>query len=132
MHTSYNAPFILLPNCSSSKQDGNIHRFMQDVIRFGYMQRHTCGKRTNYGFAFNEGWAEFWAGTCHGNYGNRRQSWNRYMYKYEGNVAKALRALKRRCRASYGRMVNVLARNRGRIHTFMQYRRAFYRMYRCR
>ena len=91
------------------------------------MQHHSCGKRTNNGFAFNEGWAEFWAGSCYGSYGSSPTN-----YKYEGNVAKALRALKGRCRASYNQMVEVLARNRGGIHSFANYHVAFARIYGCR
>ena len=36
--------------------------------RYKYAQHHYCGKKTNYGFAFNEGWAEYWAGSCRGIY----------------------------------------------------------------
>ena len=46
--------------------DGNILHFGKDVIKYKYTQHHHCGKKTNQGFAFNEGWAEFWAGTCTG------------------------------------------------------------------
>lgn len=107
-------------------QDGNFAHFLFDVGRFKYMQHHNCGKRTNYGFAFNEGWAEFWAGQCYGNYGTSPTQ-----YKYEGNVAKALRALKGRCKASYRKMVNVLRVNRGKIHSFSAYRAAFGHLYKC-
>ena len=44
--------------------DGNIGHFLVDVGRYNYAQHHHCGKQTNCGFAFNEGWAEFWAGEC--------------------------------------------------------------------
>lgn len=101
--------------------------FLKDVVRFKYMQHHSCGKRTNNGFAFNEGWAEFWAGQCFGTYGTSPTQYN-----YEGNVAKALRSLKSRCNASYRQMVEVLAQNKKRIHSFTEYRAAFSRLYRCR
>ena len=84
---------------------------------------HSCKKRTNYGFAFNEGWAEFWAESCLGYHSTD--------YKVEGNVASALDRLRRRCRSSYGRMVNVLRRNRGRIHNYPQYAYAHKRLYGC-
>lgn len=48
--------------------DGNDAHFTSDVLGFRYSQSHYCSKRTNSGFAFNEGWAEFWAAECHGEY----------------------------------------------------------------
>ena len=48
--------------------DGNIRHFNADAIGFRYFQSHYCSKRTNSGFAFNEGWAEFWEGDCYGEY----------------------------------------------------------------
>ena len=45
--------------------DGNNGHFLVDAVRFNYARHHDCGKQTNDGFAFNEGWAEFWAGECY-------------------------------------------------------------------
>ena len=45
--------------------DGSNGHFLVDAARYSYAQHHYCGKQTNYGFAFNEGWAEFWAGGCY-------------------------------------------------------------------
>ena len=51
--------------------DGSLGHFLFDVVRYKYMQQHYCSKRTNKGFAFNEGWAEFWAGSCYAGLCNR-------------------------------------------------------------
>jgi len=66
--------------------DGDQNHFNWDVTRFVYARSHSSCDDTNEGFAFNEGWAEFWADTpqrC-GNGSNMEQ---------EGNVATALAAL---------------------------------------
>ena len=34
------------------------------LSRYVYIGSHDCGTQSNSGFAFNEGWAEFWAGEC--------------------------------------------------------------------
>lgn len=107
--------------------DGTFAHFLFDVIRFAYPQTHYCGKQTNEGFAFNEGWAEFWEARCFGSYGTSLTD-----YSYEGNVAKALRALKSRCGSSYGQMVEVLEENPGRIHSFEQYAAAHHTLYGCK
>ena len=44
--------------------DGSFAHFLRDVFKYKYAQRHNCGSRTNQGFAFNEGWAQYWAGSC--------------------------------------------------------------------
>ena len=87
------------------------------------MQHHNCRKVTNRGFAFNEGWAEFWAGDCLGS--------SRTNYSVEGDVSSALDRLRRRCRSTYGKMVTVLRRNKGKIHSFPQFAAAHRRLYGC-
>jgi hypothetical protein len=75
-----------------------------DAARFGYPKTHTLCQVTNEGFAFNEGWAECWAGTpatC-GDGTNFNQ---------EGNVATALTGLEK-C-ASRPTMVRVLKESPG-------------------
>jgi hypothetical protein len=70
--------------------DGEHRHFLEDVWRFGYARKHTAcsvaeGTITNAGYAFNEGWADFWA--------NRNQpicagdEWN---FEWQGNVARDL------------------------------------------
>jgi len=107
-------------------QDGNLAHFLYDVARFVYTRNHHCGSRTNNGYAFNEGWAEFWAGECYGTYGSSVTD-----YRYEGNVAKALRALKSKCGTSDRNMVEVLRRNRNKIHSYIEYQRAHKSLYNC-
>lgn len=40
--------------------DGNLGEFAFDVARFFYLRQHDYCDLTNEGFAFNEGWAEYW------------------------------------------------------------------------
>ena len=74
--------------------DGDLDEFLKDVVRYDYPQtHHQCNRpsgiddTSKLGFAFNEGWAEFWARTpltCDD---------PPHDYRYEGNVAAALTAL---------------------------------------
>lgn len=93
--------------------DGGYSHFLFDVVRFGYTRNHYCSKSTNLGFAFNEGWAEYWArdycGTASGS------------KKVEGNVASALWELQKRCGTSDHNMWEVLRRNRRSIHSYYEY-----------
>ena len=98
--------------------DGNIAHFLFDAARFSYPQTHSLCSNTNQGFAFNEGWAENWAGTlttCAGDPTN---------FNYEGNVATALNGLEQ----CVGRktMVQVLQQNPagvvGGIHSYSEFR----------
>ncbi|HZI92375.1 MAG TPA: hypothetical protein VFD31_12235 [Thermoleophilaceae bacterium] len=100
--------------------DGSFAHFSFDVARFQYPQNHTPCKLTNEGFAFNEGWAEYWANTpddC-GDGTN---------YSQEGNVAAALTGLER-CtdRAS---MVRVLRQHPGDIHSYPEFRSRFFQTF---
>ena len=90
--------------------------FLADVVRYGYTRQHTCTSRTNAGYAFNEGWAEFWANEC-----SRVSSSTDYTI--EGNVANALRSLKSSCGMSDSQMVGILRNNRGRIHSYLDFQR---------
>jgi hypothetical protein len=83
--------------------DGDFGHFAQDAARFLYPQFHEPCKKTNSGFAFNEGWAEYWADSfpgapCAGSPDDLEQ---------EGNVAAKLKALEQ-C-SSRPQMVRVLA-----------------------
>ena len=106
--------------------DGNFAHFLFDAVHFGYPRTHDPCSKTNLGFAFNEGWAEFWASdwgatppaapSC----GTSTSD-----MEVEGNVAAALYGLSQ-CRG-VGRagMVGVLQRNpaglTGRIHSFAEF-----------
>lgn len=104
--------------------DGSLSHFLEDVVDFKYLQQHhACKRVSSSAFAFNEGWAEYWARDfdpapdCPGIAEND--------YRVEGNVAAALLTLERRCpNVDRREMVDVLRRNPGRIHSFDQFRDA--------
>ncbi len=97
-------------------QDGNLTHLLSDALEFNYFRAHHCGFQSNKGFAFNEGWAEFWAGSCtQASYGESALD-----YTIEGNVAKGLRQL-RANGLSDSDMVNILKRSGGTIHSFEEY-----------
>ena len=56
----------LLMHTVRQSYDGNDAHLRDDSSRFQYRQEHYCGKKTNVGMAFNEGFAEYWAGECSG------------------------------------------------------------------
>ena len=58
-------------------QDGSLTHFLADVKKYNYLQKHSCNKKTNYGFAFNEGWAHYCSGAC------KEKKW-KTDYRYEG------------------------------------------------
>lgn len=92
--------------------DGGMAHFLFDVDRYQYYQHHDRCQPTNLGFAFNEGWARYWARDVTG-------CPNRTDLSVEGNVAAALAKLDRECvRVTRGTLVDVLRRNRWRIHSF--------------
>ena len=90
--------------------DGNFVEFTADVARYQYPQTHEPCKDTNTGFAFNEGWAEWWADTA------RDCPPNTTNFSQEGNVAAQLKRLEA-C-SSRPTMVTVLRNNPGRIHSY--------------
>ncbi|HET8822354.1 MAG TPA: hypothetical protein VFM57_12460 [Thermoleophilaceae bacterium] len=106
--------------------DGGFAHFLVDAGRFQYPQFHSSCKDTNQGFAFNEGWAEYWARsfeTC-GDGTNLSQ---------EGNVAAALTGLEG-C-SSRPQMVRVLRETptgitlSTGIHSFGDFRARFFQLY---
>ena len=108
-------------------QDGNLVHLLSDVARFNYGGPHHCYTSTNKGRAFDEGWAEYWAGGCTSyDYYFRYSSYYQRNYTIIGNVAAGLRSLQRRCTFTYKQMVDVLRRNRGKIHSFKEYEQASY------
>ncbi|HEY1451588.1 MAG TPA: hypothetical protein VGF47_11610 [Solirubrobacteraceae bacterium] len=97
--------------------DGGSLHFLYDAARFGYPKSHELCLLSNEGFAFNEGWAEFWAhtpATC-GDGTNFNQ---------EGNVAAALTGLEK-C-ADRKTMVRVLALNPEAIHSYAEFKAKFF------
>ena len=102
--------------------DGDGGHFFGDVVEHTYARgHHPCLQSGSLGYAFNEGWAEYWARE----YGDPPMCAGIPAddYTVEGNVAAALADLEARC---YGgnrvAMVNVLRSNPGVIHSFQQFR----------
>ncbi len=100
--------------------DGDGGHFLGDVVTHNYLQNHESCNKTGLGFAFNEGWAEYWARdyapapSCAGRAADD--------YEVEGNVAAALAEIEVRCYA--GRrspMVDILRANPGVIHSFAEF-----------
>jgi hypothetical protein len=95
--------------------DGDGTHFLWDATRFRYarIEEHDPCSVTDEGFAFNEGWAEYWQGSpsC----GVEEGDWTR-----EGDVAKALANLER-C-AGRPALVQVLLDNPGSIHSYPEFR----------
>jgi hypothetical protein len=99
--------------------DGNETHFFYDALRFAYPKSHELCLVSNEGFAFNEGWAEFWAhtpATC-GDGTNFNQ---------EGNVAAALTGLEK-C-ANRKTMVRVLEENPEAIHSYGEFKGKFFNL----
>ncbi|MDQ6750689.1 MAG: DUF4407 domain-containing protein [Actinomycetota bacterium] len=97
--------------------DGDTLHFLGDVARYSYPQTHTACKLTNTGFAFNEGWAEYWAHTAHSCPDPTNLS-------QEGNVATKLMGLEK-C-ADRPSMVRVLRESRGAIHSYTEFSARFF------
>ena len=105
--------------------DGGLGHFLRDVVRYLYTRNHNCKKRTNNGFAFNEGWASFYSGGC------ERVITSATDFEIEGHVAVGLKDLMARCNSTWRNMVNVLIRNRRRIHSFEEYKAKHKALYAC-
>jgi hypothetical protein len=97
--------------------DGSNAHWLVDVARFAYPQKHSARScaPTNLGFAFNEGWAEFWAGLRLSACGAGDD------LRIERNVVAALQRLQQACGLTRGQMHGVLAANPGRIHAFSDF-----------
>ena len=106
--------------------DGGFAHFLVDAGRFLYPRFHSPCKLTNEGFAFNEGWAEYWARTPQTCGDGTNMS-------YEGNVAAALTGLER-C-TGRPQMVRVLRETptgltlSSGIHSWSEFRSRFFELY---
>ncbi len=106
--------------------DGGFAHFLVDAGRFLYPQFHEPCKLTNEGFAFNEGWAEYWARTPQTCGDGTNMS-------YEGNVAAALTGLER-C-TGRPQMVRVLRESptgltlSSGIHSWSEFQSRFFELY---
>ena len=102
--------------------DGDKAHFTYDSARFWYLRSHssTSCSSTNHGFAFNEGWAEYWADEVPATACSNAQD-----FSIERNVGFELKRLQSACvGVTRGRMVQVLAQNRGRIHSMSDFSNA--------
>jgi hypothetical protein len=102
--------------------DGDKAHFTYDSARFWYLRSHssTSCASTNHGFAFNEGWAEYWADEV-----PTTPCTNSQDFSIERNVGFELKRLQSACAGvTRGRMVQVLAENRGRIHSMSDFSNA--------
>lgn len=99
--------------------DGDFGHFLGDVLTHNYLQNHEVCNHTGFGFAFNEGWAEFWAE----DFAPAPDCGRPGDMETEGNVAAALTELMANCAGDQRRlMVEVLQRNPGTIHSFAEFR----------
>ena len=119
--------------------DGDLGHFLGDVIAHNYLQTHEICNHTNEGFAFNEGWAEYWAQ----DFSPAPDCGRPGDMETEGNVAAALTDLANNCANGERKlMVEVLRNNPGTIHSFAEFKAAMgcplppipwcRRRYRCR
>ena len=100
--------------------DGDLGHFLGDAVAFQYPQFHSRCQKTNAGFAFNEGWADYWARR------NGTTPCSAFAvddYAVEGNVTAALSALAATCYADdRARMIAILRSHPGTIHSFPEFR----------
>ncbi len=102
--------------------DGDFFHFLSDVARYSYMQQHVATKRTNTGFAFNEGWAEYFSTFLDAGERTTFSNWTTVTGgdEVEGNVAAKLKALSDLC--GFPVMWETLRSNT--IHSFAEFDRA--------
>jgi hypothetical protein len=101
--------------------DGDFGHFLGDVVTYNYLQNHETCNHTNGGFAFNEGWAEFWAE----DFAPAPDCGRPGDMETEGDVAAALQELMENCAGGQRKvMIEVLQRNPGTIHSFDQFKSA--------
>lgn len=103
--------------------DGGKAHFALDSARFWYLRTHSGSacEQTNHGFAFNEGWSEYWADESRDTPCPDAPT----DFSIERNVAFELKRLERTCAGvTRGRMVAVLAQNPGRIHSMSDFSNA--------
>lgn len=128
---TYSVNFHEFGHTVRHSMDGDFPHFLFDAIRFVYPRTHDpadCRNPTNLGFAFNEGWAEFWA-TDWGASPPASPCDATDNMELEGNVAAALYALSQ-CRGVGRRgMVQVLQGNPQAIHSFAEFAGAFRRRF---
>ncbi|PXF40981.1 hypothetical protein BWQ96_09312 [Gracilariopsis chorda] len=113
-----------LAHAVRNKYDGDLDHFRQDAQLYGGVETHNCSTKSSVHFAFNEGWAFYWAGEC-------RQHEFTKQKDVAGDVAKMLRTLQKRCNTSDNDMVVVLEKHPGSIHSFDEFRSAHNNLFAC-
>jgi hypothetical protein len=102
--------------------DGDLGHFLGDVVTHNYLQTHEVCNHTGFGFAFNEGWAEYWAR----DFAPAPDCGRPGDMETEGNVAAALQDLENKCAPDQRRLlVETLRANPGVIHSFEDFRVRF-------
>jgi transthyretin-like family protein len=100
--------------------DGNNDEFNLDVVRFIYAQYHPHHCDThNEGFAFNEGWAEYWSEA----FEDCGRPAGPYHSHVEADVARFLKYVET-CVGGRGGLMQVLRENPGAIHSIDDMRKA--------
>ncbi|HEX6971874.1 MAG TPA: hypothetical protein VF234_06625, partial [Limnochordia bacterium] len=101
--------------------DGDFGHFLGDVATYNYLQNHEPCLHSNGGYAFNEGWAEYWAQ----DFAPAPDCGRPGDMETEGNVAAALTDLANNCAADQRKlMVEALRNNPGTIHSFAEFKAA--------
>lgn len=103
-------------------QDGDFAHFLSDVASYTYLQQHKMEKVTNEGFAFNEGWAEYFNAQVNGGEDTTQlANWpmvNGGANNVEGNVAAKIHKLSGQC-GGLKQMWSTL--QTGGIHSYTQF-----------
>lgn len=120
VRSGYSVSFHEFAHSFRHSFDGTTSHFLFDAARYQYPQNHTACKVTNEGFAFNEGWAEYWAKTP-------QTCGDGTNFSQEGNVAVGLTSLEK-C-ASRPSLVRVLRESRGSIHSYTEFRNRFFQIF---
>ena len=103
--------------------DGDATHFFGDIVHHNYGRHHGQCAKTGLGFAFNEGWADYWARRNLTRPNNCDPAVTPDDYEVEGNVSAELNDLADRCfGGQMAPMVEVLRTNRGEIHSLEEFR----------
>ena len=98
--------------------DGSEAHFLGDNAKYTYARSHNGCPTTNEGFAFNEGWAEFWSGELGSDRVEDRS------FENECHVTFLLRQLQPNFPGGRRDMVEVLRQNPESIHSISDYCKA--------
>lgn len=102
-------------------QDGDFLHFLSDVASYSYTQHHWLQLKTNNGFAFNEGWAEYYQAVNDNDAASQLANWSMLSNganDIEGNVAAKLYKMSNAC-GGFGRMWSNL--KGGSTHSYTEF-----------